>query len=213
MKRVFLIFLICICVTGCVNVNKSNIDQILTSCLNSELELSNTKKNGYNYYLPKGMKSLSKTDYNEIISDGKYNFYMYIDVQSYYNKVVNNYIKKSTAYYSNAIKYEDKFGYLEINKQNSGKYLIEIMYNYAKIEVMVEECDINNVVSHSISILSSIKFNDAVINNALGDNVLSSTNELYNIFETAETESKYLDYVEKYDNYDNSGNQDNDFIK
>ena len=212
MKRIFLIVVLCILVCGCVDINKSSIDEILTDSLNSELKFYNTSRNGYKYYIPKGVKTLEKNDYNELLSDGTYKYYMYVDVLSYYNKVSFDYIKKTNAYYSNVLKNDDKFGYLEIKKMKNEKYLIEIMYNYAKIEVMVEESDINKTIANAISILSSVEYNDTILENLLGNNKLSFSNEEYNIFETAETESNYLNYVEKYDNYENDNNHDNDFI-
>lgn len=212
MKKIFLIVVLCILVCGCVDINKSSIDEILTDSLNSELKFYNTSRNGYKYYIPKGVKTLEKNDYNELLSDGTYKYYMYVDVLSYYNKVSFDYIKKTNAYYSNVLKNDDKFGYLEIKKMKNEKYLIEIMYNYAKIEVMVEESDINKTIANAISILSSVEYNDTILGNLLGNNKLSFSNEEYNIFETAETESNYLNYVEKYDNYENDNNHDNDFI-
>ena len=212
MKRIFLIVVLCILVCGCVDINKSSIDEILTDSLNSELKFYNTSRNGYKYYIPKGVKTLGKNDYNELLSDGIYKYYMYVDVLSYYNKVSFDYIKKTNAYYSNVLKNDDKFGYLEIKKMKNEKYLIEIMYNYAKIEVLVEESDINKTIANAISILSSVEYNDTILENLLGNNKLSFSNEEYNIFETAETESNYLNYVEKYDNYENDNNHDNDFI-
>ena len=43
------------------------------------------------------------------------------------------------------------------------------MYNYAKIELMVEEKDINQVVTNSIIMLSSINYNDDIIKNMMGE--------------------------------------------
>lgn len=211
MKKVILIVFLCFIVCGCVNVNNSSIDQILTDSLSSELKFYNTQRSGYKYYLPKGIKTLNKNDYNEILADGKNKYYMYVDVLSYKNKISFDYIRKTDAYYSNVIKYQDKFGYLEIKKLENEKYLIEIMYNYAKIEVMVEDKEINKTIAYAISILSSIEYNDNVLDNLLGENKLNFSDEEYNIFETAETESNYLDWVEKYDNYE-SEEKDNDFI-
>ena len=211
MKKVILIVFLCFIVCGCVNVNNSSIDQILTDSLSSELKFYNTQRSGYKYYLPKGIKTLNKNDYNEILADGKNKYYMYVDVLSYKNKISFDYIRKTDAYYSNVIKYQDKFGYLEIKILENGKYLIEIMYNYAKIEVMVEDKEINKTIAYAISILSSIEYNDNVLDNLLGENKLNFSDEEYNIFETAETESNYLDWVEKYDNYE-SEEKDNDFI-
>ena len=85
MKKIFLIVVLCILVCGCVDINKSSIDKILTDSLNSELKFYNTSRNGYKYYIPKGVKTLEKNDYNELLSDGTYKYYMYVDVLSYYN--------------------------------------------------------------------------------------------------------------------------------
>ena len=212
MKRAFLIFVMCILVCGCTNINKSKIDNILTDSLKNELKFYNTRRNGYKYYVPKGLKVLTRNDYNEVLADDTYRYYMFVDVLSYYNETNFDYIKKSDAYYSNVLKYKDNFGYLEIKKFDSGKYLIEIMYNYAKIEVMVEKSDINKCIAYCISVLSSIEYNDSVISNILGDNKLKFNEEKFNIFETADTESNYLNYIEKYDNYNSEEIHDNDFI-
>ena len=211
MKKVLICVLLCFCVSGCVVVNDSSIDEILTDSLNSELRFYNTTRNGYKYYTPKGLRTLGKNDYNEVLADYKYKYYMYVDVLSYNNKVSLDYIKKSDVYYSNVIKYKDKFGYLEIKSFDNKKYLIEIMYNYAKIEVMVDKKDINTTVAYCIGILSSIEYNDKVIANVLNDDNLTFNDEDFNIFETAETESNYLNYVEKYDNYEDQ-TKDKDFI-
>ena len=212
MKKTFLIILICFSVCGCVNLKKSDIDTILTDSLKSELEFYNTARSGYKYYIPKGLKALTKNDFNEVLSDSKYKYYMYVDILSYYNNISFDYVKKSDVYYSNVLKYKDKFGYLEIKKFDNKKYLIEIMYNYAKIEVMVEDIDINKCIAYSISVLSSINYNDSIVASIVDDNKFNIKDEEFNIFETADTESNYLNYVEKYDNYDNNKTHDNDFI-
>lgn len=36
-----------------------------------------------------------------------------------------------------------KFGYVEVNLLKNDKYLVEIMYNYAKIEVIVDKSNLN----------------------------------------------------------------------
>ena len=212
MKKILICMLLIFCVSGCVSVNNSTIDEILTDSLNSELSFYNTTRNGYKYYTPKGLRTIGKNDYNEILADFKYKYYMYVDILSYSNKVSSDYIKKSDVYYSNVIKYEDKFGYLEIKTFDNKKYLIEIMYNYAKIEVMVDKKDINQSIAYSIGVLSSIEYNDTIINNLLNKDQFTFNDEDFNIFETAESESNYLNYVEKYDNYEDNETKDKDFI-
>ena len=88
---------------------------------------------------------------------------------------------------------------MEITEKSEDKYFIEIMYNYAKIEVIVKKKDINAVVSNSMNVLSSIKFNDNILKTLLGDET-SQLNEFeFNIFETTttSTESDYLQALDK----------------
>ncbi len=42
------------------------------------------------------------------------------------------------AFYSSALSYNDKTGYLEINEIND-KYFIEMMFHYAKVETYIEK--------------------------------------------------------------------------
>ena len=72
------------------------------------------------------------------------------------------------------------------------KYLVEIMYNYAKIEVIVDEGDINKAMLSAISILKSIVYNDSVIANLLEDNVLNFAEEEFDIFNNDSND----DYIE-----------------
>ena len=60
MKKVIVIIFLCFVVCGCVNINNSSIEQILTDSLSSELKFHNTQRTGYKYYLPKGVKTLNK---------------------------------------------------------------------------------------------------------------------------------------------------------
>jgi hypothetical protein len=81
-----------------------------------------------------------------------------------------------------------------------GKYLVEIMYNYAKIEVIVNDEDINVVVSNALSVLTSISFNDKVLNTLLNEEISQFKEYEFNIFETsATTESAYLESIENDD--------------
>ena len=102
------------------------------------------------------------------------------------------YKASSNSFISKKITFGNKKGYLEINEQENSKYLIEIMYNYAKIEVMVDEYDINKAVTYAVSILSSITYNDSVISNLMGEDVLNFTEEEFNIFETVLAETLHI---------------------
>ena len=58
------------------------------------------------------------------------------------------------------------------------------MYNYAKIEVIVDKNDIKLSMISAISILRSIEYNDNIIANLLEDNVLNFAEEEMDIFNT-----------------------------
>ena len=74
------------------------------------------------------------------------------------------------------------------------------MYNYAKIEVIVNDEDINVVVSNALSVLTSISFNDKVLNTLLNEEISQFKEYEFNIFETsATTESAYLESIENDD--------------
>ena len=137
---------------------------------------------------------------------------MFVDIVSYYHKVENTYQIKDKAYYSSLINYNNKSGYVEVNVKND-KYLIEIMYNYAKIEVIVDSKDIASAITNSLIILSSVNYNDDIINNLLEEDVLNYSEETFNIFETNSNDSNFLKVVEEYDNYNKDEVPDYDLIK
>ena len=85
------------------------------------------------------------------------------------------------------------------------------MYNYAKIEVKVEENDLNNAINNSIIILSTIKYDKDIIDNLIGDNKINSNEENLNIFDKVTNKSDFLDIVEEYDNYDGKENDIPDY--
>ena len=197
MKKVMLLLFMIFFLTGCLNVNKSSYEEILSYGLNNtKMTFTNQSSQGYSYYLPKGLMVIEDLNNNVTLKSEKYNMYLYIDLISYYNKIEDNYKENKTSYYSKKITNDDKFGYLEINLQENKKYLIEIMYNYAKIEVIVNNKDIKEMLSYAISLLSSISYNDKIIENMIGEDILNYNENEYNIFETASKESNLTDYNE-----------------
>ena len=193
MKKKILLILVLFFLCGCTKIKESDYNDILVSAVTSKYNIINKNRTGYKYYLPNEMASLETNDYNEILASSKYKYYLYVDVVSYYNRIINEYNVNSDAYYSAPINYEDKYGYLEINKQKNGKYLVEIMYNYAKIEIIVDEKDLKEVVTNSIIILSSINYNSNILESVIGDNALEFNEENYNIFETKKENKDFLD--------------------
>jgi hypothetical protein len=197
MKKIILLILMATLITGCVNIENSSYEEIINNALENEnISLQNESYNGYSYYLPLGLNIKENTGSNIIFKNDKYQMYMYVDLISYFNKIEESYAINSNAYYSTPILNEDKFGYLEVNLRTNKKYLVEIMYNYAKIEVIVDECDIKEVVSYAMAILSSISYNDTIIENMIGEDILNYNEVEFNIFETAKNESNLIEYDE-----------------
>ncbi len=213
MKRFLLLFSLIFLISGCSKLENDSIETIVNYGIQSNIAITNETRTGYKYYLPNGMKSVHRQDYNEVIYNDKYPFYLYVDVVSYYNKTKATYKPNSNYYSSLVLSYQDRFGYLQIKSIENQKYFIEIMYNYAKIEVIVLEKDIKESVAYAIAILDSISYNDTVLQNLMGESVLNSNELEYNIFETAKSESNYLEIVEQYDQYKEEEVPDLDFIK
>ena len=88
-----------------------------------------------------------------------------------------------------------------------------VMYNYAKIEVIVKEHDLKSTIANAITILNSIKYNEDIIENVMGDNNLQYKETEINIFETKKTESNTINYEEIYGQYDDTNEtHDSDLI-
>ncbi len=189
MKKALLLLTLTFLLSGCMNLKESSYEDIIASALeNKKMSFHNTTSQGYNYYLPRGLIVLEDQNNNITLKSEKYNLYLYVDLISYYNKIGNNYQVNSSSYYSQSILNNDKFGYVEINLRENDKYLIEIMYNYAKIEVIVNNKDIKEMLSYAISLLSSISYNDKIIENMIGEDILNYNENEYNIFETASSD-------------------------
>ncbi len=200
MKKICLILLMSLIICGCTNIASSNYNEIIKNVLSQKINISNTYRNGYKYYIPREMRSIRYSDFNETITDNKTNYYLYIDLVSYYNKATFDY-KDINDNNVIPINHKDKSGYLTINKKND-KYLVEMMYNYAKIEVIVDSKNINQAILNSITILSSIKYNRKIINNIIGDDILNTNESDYSIFEKNKDNSEFIHYEEIYDNYE-----------
>lgn len=214
MKKLLVLLSILTLLTGCTvtKINKDSIDKVIDSVMKKDSKLKNVHFEGYSYYVPRGIRFVDKKEYNAILKDEyNNNYYLYVDVISYYHKVKEKYKVNKKAYYSKKVKTKNKFGYVEIKEDKTG-YLVEAMYNYAKIEAYVEKDSLNDAMTNISMILSSMKYNDKVLSSTVGENILSYKEESYNIFKTKEKTSDFLDYVKEYDNYDQE-KKDEDNLK
>lgn len=212
MKKVLCLLATVLLLCGCSKINYKNYDELINSVVASNYKMENTYRTGYKYYTPTNMDILNTLDYNETLADDNYKYYFYVDVVSYYNRVIEKFKEDDKAVYSKSINYEDKYGYIEINKWKNGKYLLEIMYNYAKIEVIVDEENIKSAITNSMVVLSSVKYNNNLLESIVGENVLTAKEIEFNIFETKKNESNFLKVSEEDVYEDNDVPNDPDLV-
>ncbi len=184
-------------VTGCEVIQSQSIATILPSVLDEKITLSNQVFDGYKYYLPRGIQLEAKNDYNMTLKDSTGNtYYLYVDVISYYHQTKNQYQKNNDVYFSTALNYQKKNGYLEIRQiGENGYYFVEEMFNYAKLEAYVKEKDLQEAVIQMSTILNSISYNDKVLETLVGENILHYKEETFSILKPKGDE------VTDYNNY------------
>ena len=211
-KKIIILMISILTLTGCTNLTAMSIDQVVDVMLEENTKLANNVFDGYKYYIPKGLKLITKDEYNASLKD-EYNntYYFYIDVVSFYNKEDVEYKVNNKAYFSKELDYNDKKGYLEITKiEETDAYFIEYMYNYGKIEAFVKENEIKSAIINMSSILKSLEFNRTVLESLIGNNVLNYKEDTYDVMKpkgSTATKDTYLEYEEKYGIYEGYGDK------
>lgn len=187
MRKVVIMFFILLTLTGCsiVRINTNNIDTIIDVILSRNNNLYNRVGRGYKYYVPRGVTYIDTDENNDkLYSKGIY-YYLYVDIVSYYNKIDMDYEEKKNIYYSRKLSKNDGFssdGYLEITVKDNLYYVV-FVYNYAKIETIVSNHELNDAILNSAYMLSTIQFNSDVIGLMLDSEKLNNREEKYEIFE------------------------------
>ena len=194
-KKLLVILIGIIFLTGCTNILDYSCDD-LALMLGKNVKNSNVYRNGYSFYVPNGLKITDASFNYAIIASSKYNYYVYFDLIAYSENKELVYEINPNIYYSKKINNNNILGYIEIKLLENNQYLIEIMYNYAKIEVMVDESQINKALINSINILNSIKYDKTVIDNLLKDDNLDFTEETFNMFKKVKKNTNILNYSE-----------------
>jgi len=197
-KKLIFLLSICLLLTGCAMYRVDNVtyEEITNIVFLENTPNPNTALRGYKLYLPVGMTLMSDANNNNIIYSSNNKYYLYVDLISYYNKTFIDYkISEQDAYFSKDLNYDNKLGYIKITEFND-KYLLEVMYNNAKIEVITN--DLNIDLAKSLIILKSITFNDKVIESLLGNNILTYNEEELGLLGPINDSSDIL----KYDNHE-----------
>ena len=198
-KLVVLLSIVTIIATGCsvIKLDDKDVSKNINLLMSEKVRAYNVYYDGYKYYLPKGVSFIDKDDYNAIVQDKNGNrYYLYVDAISYYNKIDNTYKIKKNSYYSQKLDYNKKDGYIQIDKDH-GKYFIQFVYNYAKMEAYVSKEDLVDTVTNMCCILRSVKFNDKVLESIIGENALDYKEEDYTLFKADSSKESFLDVVER----------------
>ena len=191
--------------TACSIKNISSDDYVknIETIVDRTSKYTNTNAIGYQYYLPNGVTVSEVNDFNQKLYSHGENYYLYADVVSYYHNVYSPYEEDKDAFISKKIEKNGIQGYVEVN-ETDGKYFIEMMFNYAKVESLVKKENLKDALNNIAYILTSIKYNDDIIENLLGEKKYNlSDSETYNIFKTKKTTNdNFLKYDEEYGKYD-----------
>lgn len=198
MKKKGILICILLLLTGCtaVRIDTTSIDSTVDIILSKNNNLYNRMGIGYKYYIPKGVTYIDSSETNDkLYSNGVY-YYLYLDEISYYYKKSIKYKEDPSKYYSKKIKNGKNIGYLQITDQKNGKYWIEFVYNYAKIEAMVEKDEIKKTILNSSYILSTIKYNKNIIKLSVDGNDSKSKTKKYDEFTSKKETNNFLMYEE-----------------
>lgn len=195
MKKILILLLVLV-MTGCtvVRIDTKSIDNTISVILSKDNSLYNHVGNGYKYYVPRGVTYIDTDQFNEKLYSNSNYYYLYIDAIGYYYQTEIIYTPVEDAFYQKELNVNDKKGYVIVTEQK-GKYFIEFMYNYAKIEALVEKEDINDVIMNSSYILSTVKFNHNVIKLLLDEDYFVNKDKQYNIFESKKPINNYIEEI------------------
>ena len=202
-----ILIIICIFMLfGCTstNINSLSLKEVIEQTISNKAEtLYNTNRKGYKYYLPTEFSVLKDEDFVQELLSHNNKYYLNIDIVSYYykNSIKSEHEHDDYEYFT--FDNNDKDGYLRI-KKNSDYFFVELCYNYAIIEVEVEEDELRYAVSRAITLLNSIKYNDLIIEKYITDNDLDSSETVYKVPEPKnKNEGKnILQYIEEYEKED-----------
>ncbi len=202
MKKYLLLVSLLFILTGCANIYEQSYDYIISNNLKVKQEQKNTYLKGYKFYIPMGMNLIGDFNHNNVLYSDGTKYYMYVDLVSFYNKKDNKFdFNKNSYEYFKQFKGLLGDGYVIIRERNDGK-LVEVMYNYAKIEVVTDNPKL--AINNSLTVLKSIKYNYKTIDSMIGSNTLVYDSEQFTLLGPSKNTENFLTYEEEYGVYDES---------
>lgn len=213
MKKILVLVVTLVLLTGCTVVQQVDVDTIVNETMSTKYNnLYNKVGKGYKYYLPKTLISKTTDNNNEIIKSKKCNYYLYIDLISYHNKVDFNYKETTGIYYSRMIEKDNKKGVINIYENADDKFLVKVEFNYAYVEVITDKDHLNSSVANAIIIVTSMSYNDDIIEKLLEEGLLSSIEETVDIFDSKDNQN-VLEVDDTYIEEDEATKYENTWIK
>ena len=198
-KRVLIIIIVMtLILTGCTKID-NNLDIIIDTVMNGKNISANTVSTGYELYIPVGVMQLSDNEYNQKLKIRDRYIYLYVDTISYYYKNSLNYKSDDDYnYYYKEINFNNKVGYIGINKLDDNTYFCESIYNYSKIEFYSDIEDLSYILTNSLIIQNNIKFNDELIKIELEGSISDSREMKYELDKPKDSESTFSKYLQEY---------------
>ncbi len=213
MKKILVLLVTLVLLTGCVAIQDVSVDTIINETMGTKYtNLYNHVGKGYKYYLPKTLISKTTDNNNEIIKSKKCDYYLYVDLISYHNKVDFEYKESTGVYFSKLIEKDDKKGVINIYENADDKFLVKIEFNYAYIEVITDKDNLNKTLANAIIIVTSMQYNDDVIETLLEEGILTSIDETVDIFDSKDKQN-VLEVDDTYIEEDEATKYDNSWIK
>ena len=204
-KKIIFLIMIALILTGCTKLD-NNIDNIVSATMTKEIEKVNTVSTGYKLYIPIGVMQLVDNQYNQKLKIRDTHVYLYVDTVSYYyNNNLNFKSDNKFNYYYREINLNGKTGYIGINKLDDGSFFVLIVYNYSKIEFYTNEDDLSIVISSSLMMLNSIKYNDNLIKLELDNNAGDNREVKYELDKPKGSESTFSQYLQEVDDTEDTG--------
>ena len=205
-KRIIFCILLVLVTSGCTTIQKSSYEALIKRATESKYKLCNHIKRGYKYYLPVGLRSVSMDEYNEIIKGENTTYYLYTDLVSFYNKAKVRYEEKSNIYYSTTFTKNKNKGTVNVRQDKDNNYVVQVIYNYARVEVIATELNLKSVIANALTIVTTMNYNSDVISSLIGVDSFSSLEETVSIFDKTEVDNDQLEVEETY-----TGNEEEDY--
>ena len=202
MKKLFIIFIV-IVLTGCTNkyneINFDTIENNIIGVISSIKARSNTVGNGFKYYKPRDFAILEKHDFNHVLVHESTKYYLNIDINAYNSKYKSDYIVNPSIYYSDTFEFNNINGFIDIREGNNSYFYLKMMYNYSCVEVSVPKYRLNDAIIDSIIILSSIEYNDKVIDSFINNQDVDSKENTFNIKQPKVINKERKNILDVYD--------------